>query len=81
MTYKILNTRTQEEILYTEVEYNFDNQIVVVEVAHFNPNNSEDIDNNIILRAQSELNKLDNINQVNSIISLIELNVTKNINI
>jgi hypothetical protein len=81
MTYKILNTRTQEQMIFTEVEYNFDNQIVIVEVAHYNPVNSDEIDFNIIERAQSELNKLNMINQVSSILPLIELNVTKNINI
>lgn len=81
MTYKILNTRTQDQMIFTEVEYNFDNQIVSVEVGHYNPNSYDDIDNNIIERAQSELNKLNMVNQVNSILPLIELNVTKNLNI
>lgn len=81
MTYKILNTRQQEQILFTEVEYNFDEQLVVAEVAHFNPQSKEEIEQNIVNRAQSELQKLQSIEQVSSLVSEIKLNETKDINI
>jgi uncharacterized FAD-dependent dehydrogenase len=58
MTYKILSTRQVEETLITTVEYNFDNEIVVVDVSHFMPNSSQEIVQNIINRSQSELVKL-----------------------
>lgn len=58
MTYKILSTRQVEETLITTVEYNFDNEIVVVDVSHFMPNTSQEIVQNIINRSQSELVKL-----------------------
>ena len=81
MIYKILNTRQQEQILFTEVEYNFDEQLVVTEVAHFNPQSKEEIEQNIVNRAQSELQKLQSIEQVSSLVSEIKLNETKDINI
>lgn len=79
MTYKILSTRQQEQILFTEVEYNFNGEIVTTEVAHFNPQSKEEIEKNLINRAQSELVKLQSIDQVASLISTIELNETKDI--
>jgi hypothetical protein len=81
MTYKILNKRVQDQILYTEVEYNFDNKIVLVEVAHFNPQSTEEIENNIINRPLSELNNLNIKDNINSLLQNIEVNQVKNINI
>ena len=59
MTYKITATRQVEEILFTTVEYNFDDNIVTTEVAHFMPNTEEEITQNIISRAASELSKIE----------------------
>ena len=55
MTYKILSTRQVAETLFTTVEYNFDGNIVTTEVAHFMPKTEEEITQNIINRAASEV--------------------------
>ena len=55
MTYKILSTSQMAETLFTTVEYNFDGTIVTTEVAHFMPKTEEEITQNIINRASSEV--------------------------
>ena len=55
MTYKILSTSQVAETLFTTVEYNFDGTIVTTEVAHFMPKTEEEIEQNIIIRAESEV--------------------------
>jgi hypothetical protein len=55
MTYKILSTRQVDETLFTTVKYNFDGTIVTTEVAHFMPKSEEEITQNIINRAESEV--------------------------
>lgn len=57
MSYKILSTRT-EQTVFTTVEYDFDGQIVTVEVAHFMPESQEDIVKGIENRAVSEQRRL-----------------------
>ena len=57
MSYKILSRRT-EQTVFTTVEYDFDGQIVVVEVAHFMPESEESIVAGIKNRAVSEQNRL-----------------------
>jgi hypothetical protein len=57
MSYKILSRRT-EQTVFTTVEYDFDGQIVVVEVAHFMPESEESIVAGIENRAVSEQNRL-----------------------
>jgi hypothetical protein len=60
MTYKILETKTQGEIVITVVEYNFGNDtIVTVDVAHFMPKDVAEIEQSILNRAASEKTKLD----------------------
>jgi len=59
MTYKILSTRQIDEILFTTVEYNFDGNIVTIEVAHFMPKSEEDIKQNIVNRASTEVAKIE----------------------
>lgn len=59
MTYKILSTRNVDQTLYTLVEYTFENDIIEVEVAHFEPQSKEDIVLGITNRAASELRKLE----------------------
>jgi hypothetical protein len=58
MTYKILSKRQIEESLFTIVEYDFDGTIVTIEVSHFMPKTEEEITQNIINRAESELVKI-----------------------
>jgi hypothetical protein len=57
MSYTILSTRT-EQTVFTTVEYNFDGQLVVVEVAHFMPESEESIITGIENRAVSEQKRL-----------------------
>jgi|LakMenE18May11ns_1017448.scaffolds.fasta_scaffold9921963_2 hypothetical protein len=59
MTYKILSTRQIDETLFTTVEYNFDGNIVTIEVAHFMPKTEEEIEQNIINRASTEVAKIE----------------------
>lgn len=58
MTYKILSYKQLEETLFTTIEYDFDSTIVTTEVAHFMPKTEEEITQNIINRAESELVKI-----------------------
>lgn len=58
MTYKILSYKQLEETLFTTIEYDFDGTIVTTEVAHFMPKTEEEITQNIINRAESELVKI-----------------------
>ncbi len=73
MTYKILSTRQVEETLITNVEYKFDNEIVVVDVPHFMPQNSQEIVQNIINASQSELVRINAKNNIPNIIN--DLNI------
>lgn len=57
MSYKILSTRT-EETVFTTVEYDFDGEIVIVEVAHFMPQSENDIITGIENREVTEKVKL-----------------------
>ena len=58
MTYTILSTRQVDETLFTTVEYNFDGTIITTEVAHFMPKTEEEITQNIINRAASEVARM-----------------------
>jgi len=79
MTYKILSTRTFNEILFTEVEYDFDGTIVKVEVAHSMPWTSQDVINGIINRASAEQAKLSIIAALPDVINDLPINQTQNI--
>lgn len=57
MNYTILSRRT-EETVFTTVEYDFDGEKVVVEVAHFMPQSEDDITLGIENRAVTEQQKL-----------------------
>ena len=69
MTYKILSTSQVAETLFTTVEYNFDGNIVTTDVAHFMPKTEEEITQNIINRAESEIAR---IQASNTIATLVE---------
>jgi hypothetical protein len=73
MTYKILSTRQIEETLITTVEYNFNGEIVVVDIPHFMPQNSQIIIDNIVSRSQSELARINAKNVISNIIN--DLNI------
>jgi hypothetical protein len=59
MTYRIISTRQVDETLFTTVEYSFDGVIVTIEVAHFMPKSEEEITQNIIKRAASEVARME----------------------
>jgi len=74
MTYKILNTRTIDETLFTEVEYDFNGTIVVVDIPHFMPQSSQDVITGIINRAATEQIKLNYIESLPNVISELPIN-------
>jgi hypothetical protein len=71
MTYKIISTRQIDESLFTTVEYNFDGTIVTTEVAHFMPKTEEEITQNIINRASSEVARIEAVTTVATLIETI----------
>jgi hypothetical protein len=77
MTYKILSTRQAGETLITIVEYNFDGNIVTIEVAHFMPKTEEEIIQNIINRASSEIARIEASNTVTTLIEGIVIGEEK----
>lgn len=74
MTYTILNTRTVGEILFTEVEYDFDGTVMTIEIPHFMPQTSEEVITNIVNRASSEQVKLNAIATLPNVISGLPIN-------
>ncbi len=79
MTYKILSTRQIDEILFTTVEYNFDGNIVTIEVAHFMPKSEEEIKQNIINRASSEVAKIEASAAITTLVESIVIGEIKSI--
>jgi hypothetical protein len=77
MTYKILSTRQVEITLFTTVEYNFDGTIVTTEVAHFMPKTQEEIEQNIINRAASEVLKIQAEQEIANLIPSLSINEEK----
>jgi hypothetical protein len=77
MTYKILSTRQNEEILYTEVEYNFDGKLVTIDMGHSSPRSAQEIEDNIKLRASTELYKIQAATQLTSIVNELQVDVEK----
>jgi hypothetical protein len=79
MTYKIISTRQFNETLITSVEFNFDGKLHIVDIPHFMPNSQEDIEQTIINASQSELAKLQAIENIESIVSNLVINEIKTI--
>jgi len=77
MTYKILSTRQIDEILFTTVEYNFDGNAVTAEVVHFMPKSEEEIKQNIINRASTEIAKIEASATINSLVESIVIGEIK----
>jgi hypothetical protein len=71
MTDNIISTRQIDESLFTTVEYNFDGTIVTTEVAHFMPKTEEEIIQNIINRASSEIARIEAATTVTTLIETI----------
>jgi hypothetical protein len=80
MTYKILETRQQNEILYTTVEYNFDGTVVTIELGHSAPRDITEVEDNIKLRATTELYKIQAATQLTTIVNELQVDVEKPIN-
>ena len=79
MTYKILSTRQVAETLFTTVEYNFNGNIVTVEVAHFMASSTQEIEANISNRAASELVRIQAEAVIANLVPTITINEEKNI--
>jgi hypothetical protein len=79
MTYKILSTRQAGESLFTTVEYNFDGNIVTIEVTHFMPKTEEEITQNIINRAASEVARIEAATTITTLIETIVIGQEKHI--
>jgi len=77
MTYKILSSRPVGEIIYTEVEYNFDGEKVTVDIHHERPQSQIDIDLGIANRAVTEKKKIDEIKRISALSPTIEIGVEK----
>jgi len=79
MTYKILSTRQIDEILFTTVEYNFNGNIVTIEIAHFMPKSEEEIKQNIINRASTEVAKIEASAAITTLVESIVIGEIKSI--
>ena len=79
MTYKILSTSQVAETLFTTVEYNFDGPIVTTDVAHFMPKTEEEITHNIIIRAESEIVRIQASSTIATLVESIVIGEEKSI--
>jgi hypothetical protein len=79
MTYKILSTQQAGETLITLVEYNFDGTIITTEIAHFMPQSTEEIEQNIINRASSEIARIEASTTVTTLIGSIIIGEEKSL--
>jgi hypothetical protein len=77
MTYKILSSRQADITLITTVEYNLDGTIVTTEVPHFMPKSQEEIEQNIINRASSEVARLQAEQEIANLIPSLPINEEK----
>ena len=77
MTYKILSTRQIDESLFTTVEYNFDGTHITTEVGHFMPKTEEEITQNIINRASSEVARIEASNTIAILVETIVIGEEK----
>ena len=77
MTYKITSTRQADITLITTVEYNFDGVLHTIEIPHFMPKTQADIEQKIINAAQSELARLQALNDIQSLVPTLPINEEK----
>ena len=77
MTYKILSSRQADITLITTVEYNLDGTIVTTEVPHFMPKSQEEIEQNIINRAASEMARIQAEQEFANLIPSLPINEEK----
>ncbi len=76
MTYTITAVRRIEETVWTDVTFDFNGTIVMVEVPHFRPQSVNEVKQNIKNRALSEKDKLDAGTLAQSFLANIPLNQT-----
>jgi hypothetical protein len=77
MTYKITSTRQADITLITTVEYNFDGVLHTIEIPHFMPKTEAEVEQNIINAAQSELARLQALENIQALIPTISINEEK----
>ena len=77
MTYKIISTRQADITLITTVEYNLDGTIVTTDVAHFMPKTQEEVEQNIINRAASEVVRIQAEQEIANLIPSLSINEEK----
>lgn len=77
MTYKILSSRQADITLITMVEYNLDGTIITTEVPHFMPKSQEEIEQNIINRAASEVARIQAEQEIANLIPTLPINEEK----
>jgi len=77
MTYKIISTRQVDITLITTVEYNLDGTIVTTDVAHFMPKSQEEVEQNIINRAASEVARIQAEQEIANLIPSLSINEEK----
>lgn len=70
--YRITNTRQDGEMLHTTVEYTFGEQIIVVDIPHFQPTCKVDVITGIENRGLTEERKLQAMSRISEILQ--ELN-------
>lgn len=77
MEYIINSTRQENEVLITNVTITLDSSdVITCDIAHYMPQNLEEIKQNIINRSISEQAKLDTIKNLSNLIEQIPLNET-----
>ena len=69
MTYTILRTEQKEDTLFTDIEYTFDSgEVIIVSVAHFQPQSKEEVIIGIENRGISEEQKLNASKKISEIV-------------
>lgn len=76
-TFKILSTRQIDELLYTEVEFNFDGELVQIDIGHSAPRSVEEIEQNIKNRGLMEIFKRTATQTVSNLVNDIPLRIEK----
>ena len=79
MTYKIISTRQSNETLITTVEFDFNGNLHTVDIPHFMPQSQEEVEQTIINASQSELAKLQAIENIEALVLNLAINETKTI--
>jgi hypothetical protein len=81
MNYKFLKTGQADKILYTEVKYTLGKNNIMVEIERFNSQLTEEVRANFLNKADSESKRIQIRQHIKQLLSNIELNQHKNINI